>query len=268
MREDSALKMVYIFDQGSSSDVLLYDFSLQINDSIFLDMDYHNSYSFINQTHAYDKNTHYSSGYFKVIEDFEISAVSDTSHYRVLYLESQNQMSLNSVDSVNQFLIWIEGIGSLWAFDYRNGVTIGCYSNVVGINNFSFIPDCGGSSPTKPNSYFVLSTKNINGNCVFICDSITDQIMGQSTYCGMTLTEVQKNLSKKLNVYPNPATTSLKIESDFPNAQYLIFDSYGRTVLKGEVQEKQINVSDLTPGLYFLQINAGEKSFCGRFVKE
>ena len=74
-----------------------------------------------------------------------------------------------------------------------------------------------------------------------------------------------------IQVYPNPATTTLTVV--FPAQctmdSYRIFDAFGRMVDSRRTNENILNISNLTPGLYILQLmdNTG-KSFIQKFVKE
>ena len=70
--------------------------------------------------------------------------------------------------------------------------------------------------------------------------------------------------SKALHVYPNPATATLSVISAAGN--YIVTDNLGRKVLEGRMSKSyaQLDVSSLTPGLYFIQ--CGEEVV--KFVKE
>lgn len=62
-------------------------------------------------------------------------------------------------------------------------------------------------------------------------------------------------------VFPNPATDILNIGSDVSKYQIQIFDTMGR--LKKDVElsyDAHINVSDLSPGMYYLIMNDGKTS--------
>jgi hypothetical protein len=79
------------------------------------------------------------------------------------------------------------------------------------------------------------------------------------------------NQVSNLIVYPNPVTTFLNIKQDLlNNVSYKIASITGQVVQTGEVNnsEKQINVSSLSDGIYFLQIFDNNKSLGQeKFVK-
>lgn len=60
---------------------------------------------------------------------------------------------------------------------------------------------------------------------------------------------------KQLKVYPNPASNTIKIEGAAINAPILIFDNFGKEVLKMTNTGQAIDISALKPGIYFLQVN-------------
>lgn len=71
-----------------------------------------------------------------------------------------------------------------------------------------------------------------------------------------------------LMVYPNPAKEILYIsfneDVSMPNGNYAFYDISGKQVLKGNIYKKMmenkigINIDQITPGIYFLQIKNGE----------
>lgn len=62
--------------------------------------------------------------------------------------------------------------------------------------------------------------------------------------------------SSDFKVYPNPASSFLKIESSQEMNHYQLFTLEGRLVLSGCCRNgESINVSDLSKGLYLIQVN-------------
>lgn len=71
----------------------------------------------------------------------------------------------------------------------------------------------------------------------------------------------------KISIYPNPAERELNI--DFPNEEDIqieIYNSIGELLISVENQ-KNIDISGLTKGLYFIKISQGQKSSLQRFIK-
>lgn len=61
-------------------------------------------------------------------------------------------------------------------------------------------------------------------------------------------------IEPQLIVYPNPADNFLKVQGN-RNSKFEIFDSLGRMILDGPILGGEIDISSLTSGLYFLNID-------------
>jgi hypothetical protein len=80
-----------------------------------------------------------------------------------------------------------------------------------------------------------------------------------------------KHNSVAIKIFPNPVEQLVYI--DMPNhvkeSSCLIFDSKGALLLQKQLRQpqKQIDVSELQQGLFFLQIISNEKTMLGKFYK-
>lgn len=72
-----------------------------------------------------------------------------------------------------------------------------------------------------------------------------------------------------MQLYPNPATDELYLESDVDNGIITIIDAVGRVMLQQQILSNTtvIPVDQLQNGMYIIRIDAGEKSITGKFVK-
>ncbi|MDD4395141.1 MAG: T9SS type A sorting domain-containing protein, partial [Bacteroidales bacterium] len=78
-----------------------------------------------------------------------------------------------------------------------------------------------------------------------------------------------------LSVYPNPTTSTLTVElSDNETSrpiEYLLFDIYGKEIMKGMMNDGQntINISNLSNGIYLLKV-VSDRSLIGtgKIIKE
>ena len=71
-------------------------------------------------------------------------------------------------------------------------------------------------------------------------------------------------------VYPNPVkgnVLNIKISGN-KNMTYKIINMIGQTVKTGELSNKQINVSNLKTGVFFIEVNDGEEVMTKKFIKE
>jgi photosystem II stability/assembly factor-like uncharacterized protein len=72
-------------------------------------------------------------------------------------------------------------------------------------------------------------------------------------------------LAPVISVYPNPATNSIEVCSLIHVERFEIYSSSGSRVKSG--QGNRIDISDLKPGNYFINISSGEKNLVKRFIK-
>jgi len=73
----------------------------------------------------------------------------------------------------------------------------------------------------------------------------------------------------KLEVFPNPASKILNLNSRFSNCEYSIFDVSGRKIKYGRHSLKdEIDVEAFPAGVYFLRLKTSEGYFTSKFVKE
>ncbi|MDX5428023.1 MAG: T9SS type A sorting domain-containing protein, partial [Bacteroidota bacterium] len=57
-----------------------------------------------------------------------------------------------------------------------------------------------------------------------------------------------------LQIYPNPASDRVQIQSEMPISEFRIVDISGREVLSGEVVNSTIELPSLSSGAYLLQL--------------
>lgn len=78
--------------------------------------------------------------------------------------------------------------------------------------------------------------------------------MGAFYYYQSTITQVEQHVNAAISVYPNPASSSIRLNSTDTPARILVADMTGRVVLEvtGETINSAINISMLKPGVYFV----------------
>ena len=77
------------------------------------------------------------------------------------------------------------------------------------------------------------------------------------------------NNVKKANscvTYPNPTFGELRFDQFQPRAIFYIKSESVKTVIEGQLKSNNLNLSDLSPGLYFLEIMSDER-FVYKLVK-
>jgi len=105
------------------------------------------------------------------------------------------------------------------------------------------------------------------------CGSKTSGTRTVTVPCRTTEDNVVQ-IGEQLSVYPNPATDQLNLDFPFTEGDAIItvLNSLGQTLLKQSVTRAdeaiQVNVQDLSEGLYFITVQNGERAFNARFLKK
>ncbi len=81
------------------------------------------------------------------------------------------------------------------------------------------------------------------------------------------------NAAKSISIFPNPVTSKLFIDQSFlldKPQPYRIFNSSGRLIQNGLLKDENraIVISDLPPGIYFIQMSIGQLNYTSRFLKK
>ncbi len=86
---------------------------------------------------------------------------------------------------------------------------------------------------------------------------------------GQTLSTTEQSIPS-FALYPNPVSDQLNIKHNGPLAGTVasIYDVSGRTILSETLKENAIDISSLTSGTYFLNLNTEGKSTTLRFIKK
>ncbi len=124
-----------------------------------------------------------------------------------------------------------------------------------------------------------VSTKEINrNNAIYIKQGnrnpfidqplYADCIWGTANCSPLGVKEVDAALA--ISIYPNPSAQVITVALPFDYKQqilgYTILDIYGKSVLQGNTLPKEISISTLTAGMYFIKIQTDSgivvKQFC------
>ena len=85
---------------------------------------------------------------------------------------------------------------------------------------------------------------------------------------GTGVLSIEKNNSQKVKVYPNPASSFLRIDTNFTVDAFLIYDALGKTIKKGAIKSNNIDISEIKKGIYFLRLLKNDKTLKTiKFVK-
>ena len=72
--------------------------------------------------------------------------------------------------------------------------------------------------------------------------------------------QITQKTTTKLNIYPNPVSNILTMETNF-KGDYQVINLVGQTVLRGQINAQNIDVSGLPQGTYFLQVGKEQMKF-------
>lgn len=82
-------------------------------------------------------------------------------------------------------------------------------------------------------------------------------------------TEINEKAVGQWSVYPNPANNFLMVESGAAINDIELFDLVGRSVKRQRTgKNSQIDISDLSSGLYLVQIRSGKVIYCKKVLKQ
>ncbi len=128
------------------------------------------------------------------------------------------------------------------------------------------------------NSYKTLNynfiDKNLSNETTYYRLKQTD-FDGRFNYSAIVVSDICKNKTEfEFDIFPNPATSILSIKSDNSdemNKEITITDAIGKVVLKTQINDlnaSQININELSEGVYFISVISGDKKMVKKFVKQ
>jgi hypothetical protein len=88
--------------------------------------------------------------------------------------------------------------------------------------------------------------------------SVIQTSVNISYYNGITYVSVpEQTVDNSITVYPNPATDFIMIQGDISSSEFMLFDSLGKLVKKGNVSRENAKIETIgvAAGIYSLQLN-------------
>lgn len=150
-----------------------------------------------------------------------------------------------------------------------DGVITGTLNGVVTCGPTTTPQLLPGYIPSPTMTWTNLCAGNYTINLLTGCCQITCGVAIPSWPTGIF--DSNNSLSTKVNIYPNPVSSILNIESEKyfePGTQIEITNTLGQTVLKLQ-HKNEIDVSQLSKGYYILKmINPENQQFNSRFIKD
>jgi hypothetical protein len=88
-----------------------------------------------------------------------------------------------------------------------------------------------------------------------------------SYYC-LSLGEIETtNEENNFQLFPNPSTTEITISSSSLVGRIKIYDAFG-VLVKESLFSNHLNVSNLTPGIYFIHLQSSSQILTKKFIKQ
>jgi PKD repeat protein len=75
-------------------------------------------------------------------------------------------------------------------------------------------------------------------------------------------------LNSNINIYPNPTSNQLTINTELKLSEITIIDITGKTMITTKQNTNIINVADLSDGIYFIKLVVEERTITKKFVKQ
>ena len=162
------------------------------------------------------------------------------------------------MDIDDMYLVKYDSNGNaLWAFnvggtnrDYGFGVTITPPGNLYVAGYFY--------SPTL--NFGTIALSNAGGADVFLAKL-------SSTTVGLAETKAQN----KFSIYPNPANKFLTVQYSENIKEVKIINVFGQevyqTILAEPTNKYELSISNLSPGIYFIQLKTSTKTLKQKFSK-
>ncbi|MCF8278371.1 MAG: T9SS type A sorting domain-containing protein [Flavobacteriales bacterium] len=104
----------------------------------------------------------------------------------------------------------------------------------------------------------------------YTCGEEIHQYFDFSTCNLSVINGIEEEMDHSLTAFPNPFNDQITVSGDWNSkAQYSVLDALGRTILSGSLNSnlQVINTTELSNGVYFLQINDGSQSLVERLIK-
>jgi hypothetical protein len=125
------------------------------------------------------------------------------------------------------------------------------------VNDYTFLSDSTEAHPwSKPwqtTTYYVTKTQGSN----IFRDTVTVFVTG-----GNGIKQLTNNL--QVNIYPNPANSKIYVEAK-EIKEVKLFDLLGNEIIS-TTKEKEIDMSNLREGIYFIQVNRSESIFTKKII--
>lgn len=82
------------------------------------------------------------------------------------------------------------------------------------------------------------------------------------------IANTSKAVVTEIKLYPNPTTSILNVSSVSENATFKVYNLLGQTIINGKLSNNSINVSNISAGVYILELTDKDTTTTNRFIKQ
>ena len=125
----------------------------------------------------------------------------------------------------------------------------------------------------SPGTYHVVAAPSVCPNNTSSNESLPI-VVQQNPDCNLGVDNHPIAKNSSIKIYPNPVSDILKIEidNDLIISSYSIIDKLGKVLVKTDASinqnQKQIDISNLSNGFYFLKLKSGNQEIIKKFIKK
>ena len=182
------------------------------------------------------------------------------------------QIQLGTTGNVLKF--WAKAISATYPEKFKVGVS----TTGTAPANFTFITPVAGVTPTTTWVEYTYNLDTYQGQNVYLtinCVSVDAfaLLIDDFKVTTTSVASTQSFFANNFSIYPNPTNNvlNLSVKNGLAINEISIVDINGRTVKSinnAFDSEMEINVSDLTSGVYMLNVNTDEGIATSKFVKK
>jgi hypothetical protein len=234
-----------------------------------------------------------------------ILRVTSLSAQDTVYFDLINQTAVSETQATNPNLYTLDSTRTDTVFNYNSGIQdiwyintsytetipsvysryIGAFSITDAQGGYTFTVDTNSTNlhtgtiqnlsqplkdtvALKPNARLSFNIFNISNNGKYLAEVDVFHVVDTFFVRNKTVSvdDIAKNEEVTLTLYPSPTTQYLSLrEQEFLNQEYRILNLQGQLLQSGQ-SKKQIDVANLPPGVYFL--NLPEMGVTKKFVKQ
>ncbi|GEM_PF-2271360 len=183
-----------------------------------------------------------------------------TEEYELVSHATIKNISTKTIDVLvrNEVLELAEGHTTSFCF----GTAGKCFQPITGntVSDVVLTLAPGASSKEADYKGFIFTNDAVGLSRVryifYDANNANSQVSYTMTYDALPLMSVNKDLSAKVKIFPNPTSDFLKIDGVELGANFRIITSIGNEVISGTLSTHSLDVSKLSTGSYTILINS------------